>query len=815
MRSALFCFCLGVSTIVWLPFSLGVLAGISAVIACSLVAVFGFRKVLPIDGLPWLACSALIVGLLYGLCAGYYHLGHRLEDCGSGKLIHADIAIRDLPREQVDRTSFDAAIVNFRGLSAGSKAKFASGARACKSLTGMRSIRLSWYKAPRVKEGQTWQVTIKLRAPSGFQNPGGFDYEAWMFHSRLDASGVIKNGRNITGDYGKDRPIKVNGLSHIRAQAREFFTKSELSHGGIMLALVTGESDFIPGASWDLFRSSGTIHLIVISGLHMSLIAAIGFFLGQSLLRLFPWVMKQQSARLYGVLGGLVCGFFYAALSGWNMPAQRAFFMLSTVSILYLLNRQLDYLTGFLVVVSTLLILDPLSPLAPGFWLSCGAVALILFYFAPRSAKDVSFASGVGQGSRVDFPKLKKVSIQFFKLQLVIFVGMLPLMWLWMGQFSWVAPLANVIAVPVISWVVVPLSLLSFALFVLGIPGAVLLQSLDNYFIEQLVFFLGNIDHWSRQLGLGYEQAGVLNEPGLFSFLVVLLSVFLLLTPVNFRIRLMLLSGMGLPFITPEKGLERGEFSLHVLDVGQGSAQIVDTAHHRLLFDTAAKYKSGFDLGEAVVLPAIRATGKRYLDAVVLSHPDNDHVGGFASIFSAMPVVQTYLGSPMGSVAGKPCLAGLHWRWDDVDFEFIHPSLELERSRNDQSCVLLVHNGVNSVLLTGDISKRVERRLLGRLSTVDVLVVAHHGSRTSSSYGFLKAVAPKKAIISAGYANRFGHPHSDVLKRINRYTNEIAITGDTGSVIWESSNPGVLERARTHAAPYWRVKFMKRGFGEQ
>ena len=794
MRSALVGFCTGIVSVAWLPLTLKMLSVIG--ISLSLLYILYFACCNNIHCRKYLRLAGgLLIGVAYAIAVGFYNLQHRLKDCGTDEQIIITMRIDSTPIGNADRMSFDADVLSLPVLHPDSN--IISG--ECASLFRLRKLRLNWYKGPQVLQNQVWRFNVKLRAPRGFLNPGGFDYEAWMFRSRFDASGIVKAGTLLENQASLPRL----GLGAVRERARAFFLQTSLSQSGVMLALVIGDGRAISELQWAIFRATGTIHLVVISGLHVGLIAALGFMLGQLLVRLFPPLLRRTRARLPGVLTGLICSYTYCAFSGWNLPAQRAFTMLAVVASLYLLNRHLHSLNVLLVVIACLLLLDPLSPLAVGFWLSFGAVAVLLFYFVPH----ITHRENVLRRGHVAiiFSRIKTAIVGLFKMQGVLFVGMLPLFWIWLGQISWVAPLANLLAVPVISWLVVPGAMASFMLSGTAFTLAAYLQDITDSILGLLFSFLRHLELTASLLGFGFSRSGAMYEPGLVPWILAAFSAVLMLLPLNFRIRVLLIAGLLIPFVSQSSELESGQFRLTVLDVGQGSAYLVETAHRRLLYDTAAVTRNGFDFGESVIVPALLQRGIRKLDVIVLSHADIDHIGGYSAISRHLDIGMKYHGSPMSALEGKSCRAGQSWIWDGVEFEFLHPLLEIPKSRNDQSCVLLIKNANYSVLLTGDISKKIERRILAKLNPLSVLVVAHHGSNTSSSMVFLKKAQPSLAIVSAGYSNRYKHPHRDVIERLRIFSREILVTGNVGAITWESKNPDQLTSARSLAAPYWRV----------
>jgi competence protein ComEC len=607
--------------------------------------------------------------------------------------------------------------------------------------------------------GETWRLLVRLNRPHGYQNPGGFDYEAYLFRHRIRAKGYVRDEiapqrlDDDSGWHGVDRLRQKLG-DRIRAQLRDN------EYAGIVVALANGDSRGLSAEQWQVLRRTGTMHLIAISGLHISLIAGIVFFLSRRLWSLPGTTVLRLPAPMFAAACALLSACLYAALAGFVIPTQRALIMLAVAMTGVLMRRRFAPSRLLAFALLAVLVYDPLSVMAAGFWLSFAAVAVILLAM---------------QGERAETPLLYKWGY----LQWAIALGMLPLMLGMFQQVSLVAPLANMIAVPAFDLLVVPLTLAGVLLLGL-LPEAVAgwffkLAAGVLHLLWQALVFLADLpfSQWMH------------SAPPAWALVCGLAGAALLLAPRGWPAR-----WAGAVWLLPlvlvrPPAPAAGEAWFTLLDVGQGLAAVVRTQTHTLVFDAGPRYGT-FDTGDAVVEPYLRAAGVQRIDVLVISHGDNDHIGGADSVLRASPVGEVLSSVPERLSAARPCLAGQAWNWDGVDFTILNPDIARFNRANDNSCVLQVRTRYGNVLLPADVEARAEHAMIerwgGRLHS-EVLVAPHHGSNTSSTPEFLDAVSPEYVLFPAGYRSRYHHPSAAVVRRY----------ADRGIAMRDSPAAGAIE----------------------
>ena len=633
----------------------------------------------------------------------------------------------------------------------------------CIDLTG-RTLRLNWHRPPAVQPGETWRLAAEVRVPWGFRNPGGFDYERWLMANGVHGTGYVRRGERL----GPADPALLERVHRaIAEQVQRFRNRPHL------LALATGDGSHLGDEHWSLLRRTGTVHLLVVSGLHVGLVAVFGLVVGRGIGRLVPaWLARMPLGRVAALVSlGAVVGFVW--LSGAGIPAVRAGVMAGCGVLAFAAGRAAASVRWLALAAIAVLIVQPLAPLSTGFWLSFGAVALLL----------------AGLSNRVPaygwLPGLARA-------QFLMMLGMTPLVAFFAGEAAPVAALANLYAVPWVSVVVVPLVLTALAASVLLPPLAELCWTGADAALSSLLGYLQWLDGAGvRRLPIGLEQLAA-----------SLLALGCLVRTGNWRGILACLPLYAAGLVVLEQRPPHGEVRVLSLDVGQGSAILIDTSRHRLLYDAGARYASGFDLGEAVVLPAIAATGRQRLDRVIVSHGDTDHAGGARAVLDGVPVESLVADVP--GLGGRPCIRGERWTWDGVHFAILHPPESFGQTGNDASCVLAVTARSGRALLPGDIERRAER-LLGAqgLEPVDLLFAPHHGSNTSSTGRFVAALSPRIAVMMAGFGNRYGHPHPAVVSRYRQAGADVRITGRDGALTWRSDTPGRIESLRRQRGFPW------------
>lgn len=709
----------------------------------------------PLRAALWLAAAAL-ASLSFWLAKGDA-LASRAPHCVAEQTRALLIALRtvEMPAPAANREAPPRARLEAEVL--------ADQAPHCADLSGRR-LRLSWYFPPPMRAGETWQVAAEVRPPWGLQNPGGFDYERWLLANGFDALGYIRRGERLQGFSPGLRQRLLDAIAERLAAHR---------NRAYLLALATGSDRWMSDADWTLLRRTGTVHLLVISGLHVGLAAAFGFALGMGMARLAPWLLPWAPAGWIAAGISLGMAWAFVWLSGAGVPAMRAGLM-SSLAVCALLSGRAVPVAGWLASAALILIcLQPLSVLTQGFWLSFGAVALLISGFA-------------GRLPRYPWP------LALLRAQALMTLGMWPLLAMTVGEAAPAAGPANLFAVPWVSFIVVPLTLAALLSSVASESLAQLCWAGADAALSALLGFLNWLD------GIGAHSLPLPMWQGM----ACLAGLGCVLWAAHGRALLACLPLCLAALLTLEQRPLWGEARVLSLDVGQGSAILVDTRSHRLLFDAGARTASGFDLGEAAVLPAIAATGPRRLDRLIVSHGDLDHAGGAQAVLLGLPV-QALLGEAPG-LDGQPCRQGQAWVWDGVAFEILHPPANFRGSSNNASCVLRLRARSGSALLTGDIETGAERRLLAEgLGPVDLLFAPHHGSNTSSSPAFLDALRPRLAIATAGYDNRYGHPHPAVAARYRERGIPLWITGLDGALAWRSEAPDRLHALRRERRSPW------------
>jgi len=630
-------------------------------------------------------------------------------------------------------------------------------------------LRLAWYGGPPLKAGETWRLAVRLKRPHGLVNPQAFDYEAWLLAQRIGATGTVKSGELL-------HPASGTGAWRDRLRQRLLATPA---HGreGALAALVVGDGSGLSNADWRVLQNTGTVHLMVISGQHVGLLAGLLYGLVAGLARLgywprqWPWLPVACALALLGALA-------YGWLAGFQVPVQRACVMVALVLLWRWRFRHLGVWLPWGLAMLGVLLLEPLASLQPGFWLSFGAVAWLILIFAGRLGS---------------WPWWRSLG----RAQWAMAVGLMPLLLALGLPLSVSGPLANLLAVPVVGLLVVPLALLGTLLLPVPWLGAGLLW-LAGGLLDGLFGVLGQLAAWL--------PAWLPSQLPLWSWGLVLLGAFLILLPAGIPLRSLGLVLLLPLFFTPQTRPPMGQAELWMLDVGQGSALLLRTHGHALLYDAGPRF-GDFDTGERIVLPSLRALGVQRLDLMLLSHADNDHAGGAPALQRQFPVARVVSGEPArlpASLAAEPCEAR-QWQWDGVQFSTWQWAAA--RDGNQASCVLRVEAGGEALLLTGDIDSAAERALLGSGLSLSArwLLAPHHGSRTSSSMALLEQVAPEAVLVSRGRHNAFGHPAPEVLARYRGLGIRVHDSAEQGAL---RIRLGAFEQAqalRDHAR-FWREK---------
>ncbi len=653
-------------------------------------------------------------------------------------------------------------------------------------------LMVSWYQGRRdgdaaelqkVKPGERWQMTVRLKRPHGNANPQAFDYEAWLLERNIRATGYVRQAPVQRLDDMVWRPLLL--IERLRDRIRDRFEAmlpaAQNPYAGVLLALAIGDQKAINGDLWPLFNRTGITHLVSISGLHVTMVAALmGGLIGWGWRR-FPYLVQRCPAQRAGLLAACLTALLYALLAGFAVPAQRTAYMLCVAALSLLSGRLIAPSRTLCLALLVVLLLDPWAVLAPGFWLSFGAVGVLLYVGSARV--------GESRGWR---DTLKTWGL----VQWAATLASLPVLLLVFQQFSLVSPLANALAIPVVSFIVTPLALLAAL-----VPWWPLLW-LAHWVMEWLMLFIQFCATWP------VWQAPA---PPLWAALLAAGGVLVCLLPRGVPGR-MLGCFLLLPALFWQvEALPEGEARVTVLDVGQGLASVVQTRNHVLIYDPGPLYSAESDAGQRVVVPFLRTLGINRVDTLVVTHKDADHSGGAASVLANLSVGKVL--SSMTGIGAEPCVAGEKWSWDGVEFEMLHPDIQsaaVNAKTNHLSCVLRVNAGGKRMLLTSDIEAPDEAALLRRYPgqlQADVLLVPHHGSKTSSTPAFLRAVGASEAVIPVGYRNHFGHPKAEVLERYEAM----------GSRLWRTDRDGAVRislRPDTLLISAWRQEHARYWHGQ-
>ncbi len=656
-----------------------------------------------------------------------------------------------------------------------------------------RLVMVSVYEPLRLQPGQRWRWLLRLRPPHGFANPGGFDYEAWLFQQAISATGYVRahaDNHLLQANSGRQR------LQQLRYQLSQTLTTpaatAVLHYPHLLRALTIGDGSGISDAEWQLFAATGTTHLLVISGSHVALIVlllyAIGYWLGSR----WHWLLLHMPATWPATAIAVAGAWIYTGLAGFTLPAQRAWVMAAVVLLSRLWRRQVLSWHCLVLALAVVLAWDPLSILNTGFWLSFVAVAVLLLSTGPAVSEPTWWRRWL------------HAVWALLQLQTRMSIALLPIVLVCFQQTSVLAPMVNLLLIPLLGTVAVPMALTGVML-ALAWPAAGLwvLRATDAVLGISMQLL-----QWSTHL----LPANMLTLPTLTSSGLVLLVVTVLLCLLARQRWQRWLAMAVLPglFWLLQIPAQREALRVQVLDVGQGLAITVSTPRHHLLYDVGPQFSQNFDAGADVVLPVLRHANIHTLDRVMVSHSDQDHAGGLPAILRAYPDTD-YSSSVLAlfppTTKRQLCRAGQHWQWDTVKFTVLHPD-SAQYDDNNGSCVLLLEAAGRRVLLTGDIEKPAEALLLQHYPDLgaDVLVAPHHGSRSSSTPAFVARLAPHYVVYSTGYQNRFNHPAVDVRARYQALPAREFNTAAQGAVSFSIATDGTIDvnGERQDHAHFWR-----------
>jgi len=634
--------------------------------------------------------------------------------------------------------------------------------------------------------GERWQLTVRLKQPHGSINPKGFDFEKWALENNLRAVGYVNNraDNKILSTLADGFKYRIGSW---REAVRDKFnaTLGNAPYAGVLSALAIGDQSSIPASQWQVFTRTGVNHLMSISGLHITMLSSLGFALTYWLWRRSTRFTLLLPARKAAALIALLMALTYALLSGFAVPAQRTVYMVGAVAAALWLNRNFSLAQILCIALLGVLIPDPWAVLSPGFWLSFGAVALILYVTAYRL-------------------KPSQWLEEYGKVQWAMTIGLIPMLLALFQQISLVAPIANAFAIPLVSLVIVPLTLL----------GAILP-------LDTLLWLAHGVMDWSMVLleWLSNLPQAVWTQhaPQPWSIVAGMLGVLWILLPSGFPARWLGFTLLLPMFFNTPQLPAQDTLRLIIFDVGQGLAVAAQTRRYALLYDAGPDFSDGADSGNRILVPSLRAMGIAKLDGLILTHNDTDHTGGAASVMQAMPIGWLSSSLPDGQPLLQPisdnrrCIDGQSWQWDGVQFEIIHPDAGsytmTNISDNNRGCVLRISIGDRHILLAADIEKDSENQLLKEhfdKLPASLLVVPHHGSKTSSTKRFIAAVHPGYAVFTVGYRNRFGHPKEAIVQRYTNIGSTPLRSDEDGAILVEMDSQSLeIERYRRTHKRYW------------
>ncbi|VAW91876.1 DNA internalization-related competence protein ComEC/Rec2 [hydrothermal vent metagenome] len=622
-----------------------------------------------------------------------------------------------------------------------------------------KKIKLNWYgSAPKLIPDDYWQLLVRLKKPFSYQNSGGFDYEAWMFQNEIDAKGYVRNSK-------KNILLQANysffSFNQIRYNLKRNIKKiNQSSYRSIILALLIGDKSEITDTQWSVFRKTGTSHLIAISGLHIGLIAGLVFFISSWLWRFSGTAVNFiPSAKLAAILA-MLAAVIYSAMAGFSIPTQRALIMLCVVMISILIDVRAGSWKTLAIALLVVLLLSPFAVLNPGFWLSFFAVAIII-YFAKNLSNTVN--------------KPISTLYNWSRVQLVIAVGLMPFVLLFFSESSIISPIANFIVVPIFSFFIVPA--IFFAACILMIFPAI-----SSVIFDVVIFVLDKIWIFLEYLAELKFSTIQVNHISLPVFLFFCVAILLLFLPKKFPAK-WIAPLFLLPLIFNKAQVpDFGTANITLLDVGQGLSVVIQTKEHVLVYDTGTRFSKSFNTGDTVIIPYLKSKGLSEIDVLMISHGDNDHIGGVNSVVSTINVSKILTSVPAkvkSKIAHQNkkipidfCNSDNEWHWDGVDFKIIHPKANSTLRKNNASCVIQISTAnskiKNSILLTGDIESKAERQIIKNKSLdlrSTILIAPHHGSKTSSTAAFINKINPDYVLYPVGYRNRYRFPSNLVSKR--------------------------------------------------
>ena len=716
---------------------------------------------------------ALVAGYSWAAFVAHVQMGASVSELVEGRDVEVVGIVRGLPEVDMRRARFDFHVRD------SSHAPLAGG-----------RVRLSWYGARATPApGSVWRLTVRLRRPRGWRNPGGSDYEGWLFANRIVATGYVKDGEIV----GSAPGVSLARIDAVRAGLALSIRSALDGYGseGLVRALAIGDRSGVSERHWRTLRVTGIAHLMAISGLHIGMAAGAAYWVARCAWTFLPRAALLIAAPQVAGLAALLAAFGYALLAGLALPTQRALLMLGVVFGSRLARRYIPSSHSLALALVAVLVVDPHSVRAAGFWLSFVAVAVIVMALATRPAASLHTFSG----------RLRTMATA----QLAVTVGLAPVTLSVFAEQSMVSPLVNALVIPLVGVIVVPVILLGLLAGVVH-PGA------GAAMLGAAAVVLDTLWPVIEWVAAHAVMLGAPGEIGTWQIAAAAVGVLIVLAPRGLTIRWLGLAWM-LPMIAMRPApIDLGAYRMTVLDVGHGLAVVVETARHVLVYDTGPRV-GRLDAVALAVLPYLARRGHATVDRVVLSHGDTDHAGGYGRLARSVAIGSMVANGPVHSHdPDLECTAGGGWDWDGVYFEVLYPFGERPGFDNAHSCVIRIEGPGGSALLTGDLESAGEQALVARSGqrlATDVLVVPHHGSTTSSTRQLLDSVSPSIALFSASEHGRFRLPHPDV---VSRYADSGVATYSTsrcGAITVEflpERAPRIVRLEREAERRYWHAQ---------
>ncbi len=718
-------FFLGVSQLLWLPNLNG--DWLLYIVGILVASLFFINK-----------NKIFLLNLILGSCCGFAFALTTAIDAKRSQLHEIPVSsiqvigkVVDLPIVKKDRISFSLSVLS------------------SVELPSLKKVWVNWYNSKeKIQTGQQWAMQLKLKPIRGLHNQGSFDYAQWLFRHGYDATATVKKAQQ----YKKYRLTFMDKIDLLRADVSHLIEQefSNLRTQSLVKALTIGDKSVISHEDAELFRVTGTAHLIAISGLHIGLMAFVGVLFARALF----WFSAQQyfNRFKYEAIGAIAFAGAYALLAGLSTSTLRALIMVMVFAMAYAFKWSINRWQSWCIALFLVVLIDPLSVLDGGLWFSFLAVAALVFSFKGRESKLMGFV----------------------KAQFVILIALMPLMALSFHQLNLLTPIINLLILPMASLLLIPLVLLSIVVHYFSGFVSGFLFTIVDFLSHHLLQFLMFAQEYQI---LSFTVRSI----SLIEWILVIMASIILLLP-HFMYWRFLAVTFYIPLFTAESLVnDEEQFIVNILDVGQGLSVVIQTKNHHMIYDTGLRSESGFSMATTVVLPFLDSHGVKHIDKMIISHDDKDHAGGLNDLYNRFPKMGIY------DVNGvhQACQSQLSWQWDGVDFQVISPFELLPYLGNNSSCVLKISSKNGSILLTGDIEEPVEYRLINHMKQEiksDVLLVPHHGSRTSSGVDFIKAVNPRYAVNSSGFANQFNHPHPLIKQR---YT-------DLGMAFYDTQQSGAI-----------------------